>query len=452
MTDQRRKTCPPVPFSLRIYSTITLCLTPLLHLAKPLLSLYGGFRDTVPERLGRFSPVLDDLARKRDADKSRGVVWIHAVSVGEAAIAKVLVESIRERSPDALIAISTTTFTGRDYILKNFEPDALFFFPLDLPHVMRNLVRKLKPSCFLDIEIELWPNMIRALCDEGVPIALANGRISDRSRKIPRGARSIYRWVLGSFDRLFMRSEQDVERIIGIGAPAESTKLAGNLKFAACGCPPSDSERESVRSILGLTPESVLLVAGSTHPGEDEQIIDAYHHIVKKGLPDKHRPLHLVIAPRHLEQVDRIGDLMVNAGLNPVLWTEISNGSTRNPESRGVVVNTIGELMKLYGAADLAFVGGSLIERGGHNVLEPVAMGVPTLHGPSMANFHDLQIALGDAGLLYEVKNADEFATSALSILESVDRSDYTKRARKLIDSQMMASSMIAEWVTANLT
>jgi 3-deoxy-D-manno-octulosonic-acid transferase len=443
MTEIRQKNRPPEPAMLKIYAGLTAALTPLLHLSKPLLSVYGGFKDTVPERLGKFSPVLDDLAARTG---NHPLVFIHAVSVGEASVAKALVDAIRERRDDALTAISTTTFTGRDYILRNFEPDALFFFPLDLPDVMRRLVDKLHPDCFIDIEVELWPNLFRALSDAGVPMALANGRISDRAAHPPAFLRSLYGWLYGSLDALFMRSNEDVERIIALGAPEDRTYLAGNLKFAACGIPPDASEREKTRSILGLGENAKLLVAGSTHPGEDEQIIDAWLDL-EKNPPPGTDSIHLVLAPRHLEQVKRITDLVLMAGRKVALWTQIKESGQVPEGARAVVVDTIGELMRLYGAADAAFVGGSLVTRGGHNVLEPVAMGVPTVHGPSMANFHDLKKVLSDAGLLIEVENSKELADAVRRCIAEIDRDEYRSRARELIENQQLAADMIADWV-----
>ncbi|MCX6645301.1 MAG: hypothetical protein NTY09_02930, partial [bacterium] len=225
----------PEPPILIIYSGLSTALVPILHLSKPLLALYGGFRDTVPERLGVFSPTLGELEKNRSG---RPLVWIHAVSVGEASVAGALMGEIKERRPDSLIALSTTTFTGRDYIIRNLDPDALFFFPLDLPGTMRKLVAKLRPNCFLDVEVELWPNLFRALADFNIPMALANGRISDRAAKQPFFLRGLYKWLLSSFDGLFMRSGEDVERAVKLGAPRDRTHLAGNLKFAACGRPP----------------------------------------------------------------------------------------------------------------------------------------------------------------------------------------------------------------------
>ncbi len=434
----------PLPVSLRVYSSITLALTYIAFAVKPLLAGYGGFRDTVPERLGKFSPELEEFSK---TSGSRKVVWIHAVSVGEAAVAKVLVDSIRSRNPEVQIAISTTTFTGRDYIRRNFEPDLLFFYPLDLPGPMRNLVHKLKPTCFVDIEVELWPNCFRALVDAGVPMALANGRISDRAADPPGLMKALYRWLLGSMDRLFMRSEKDVERVIALGAPRNKTVLAGNLKFAACGHPPDAAVRNNTRALLGVNDKSILLVCGSTHPGEDEQLLDAWNNLREQ----LDQPVHLVLAPRHLEQVDRIISLVSESGENAVKWTEITRSGRIDENVQVVVIDTIGELMGLYAAADVAFVGGSLIAKGGHNVLEPVAMGIPTLHGPSMANFHDLKEVLSGAGLITEVANSGELVNECLKILETNDRVDFIEQSRKLIDSQQKASDLIADWVVEKL-
>lgn len=436
----------PEPTILKFYTGLSAVLAPLIHLSKPLLALYGGFRDTVPERLGAFSPALDELQNNRDG---RPLVWIHAVSVGEASVAGALMGEIKKRRQDSLIALSTTTFTGRDYIVRNLEPDALFFFPLDLPDTVHRLVAKLRPNCFLDIEVELWPNLFRVLADFNVPMALANGRISDRAASPPYAVRGLYKWLLSSFDGLFMRSREDVERAVKIGAPRERTHLAGNLKFAACGEPPDAEFRKFTRDLLGLEPNGKLVVAGSTHPGEDEKLIESWLEL-KEGT-DGSGNVHLVLAPRHLEQVERIANLILETGEPVELWTDICERGTIQQGVKAVVVNTIGELMRLYGAADLAFVGGSLIKRGGHNVLEPVAMGVPTLHGPSMDNFHDLKKVLGEAGLITEIADSAEFTKAARQIFSEVDLPDYRAKARRLIENQLQAADMIADWVVSKL-
>jgi 3-deoxy-D-manno-octulosonic-acid transferase len=435
------------PVSLKLYSGLTWLLTPLINLAGPLLKYYGGFKDTVPERLGRFSPVLDELNKIRG---SRPVIWIHAVSVGETAISGPVINAIRDRRPDALIALSTTTFTGRDYVVRNLKPDALFFFPLDLPVAMNRLVEKIKPDCFVDVEVELWPNCFRSLKRAGVRMALANGRISDRAANAPMIVRGLKRWLLGCFDALFMRSEEDVERAVALGAPEDRTYLAGNLKFAAPPPPLSETERMRIRVLLGVGEHDKLLVAGSTHPGEEEKILDAWKKLNNGLLPKETGTVHLVLAPRHLEQVESVAGLAKAAGGNTSRWTGIRDGAGASGTDV-VIVDIIGELMKLYGAADVAFVGGSLVPRGGHNVLEPVAVGVPTLHGPSMANFHDLVRTLKQADLISEVKDSDDLAESVKRILLELNIDDYRERAKELMAKQLKAADMIGAWISANL-
>jgi 3-deoxy-D-manno-octulosonic-acid transferase len=359
-------------------------------------------------------------------------------------------DAIRTRRPDVLIALSTTTFTGRDYTIRNLKPDALFFFPLDLPGTMNRLVARLHPDLFIDVEVELWPNCFRAFKRAGITMVLANGRISDRAAHPPAIVRSLTRWLLGCFDALFMRSAEDVDRAVALGAPKEKTFLAGNLKFAAAGVPPTDEERARIRGLLGLGEREKLLVAGSTHPGEDEKVLDAWTILNNGLLSDGIGPIHLVLAPRHLEQVERVSSLARQVGAKVAKWTDLRD-SKIPPGADVVVVDTIGELMKLYGAADAAFVGGSLVPRGGHNVLEPVAMGVPTLHGPSMANFHDLVRALGDADLLTEVADANALADSTKKVLTELDAGDYRRRARELIGNQLAAADLIGDWVASSL-
>jgi 3-deoxy-D-manno-octulosonic-acid transferase len=441
-----KDTLPPEPALLKVYAGLTSGLAPVCHLIKPFLRSYGGFKDTVPERLGRFSPALDEIQHNRG---DRKLVWIHAVSVGEAAVAGALLGPIKSRVPDALIAISTVTLTGRDFVTRNMKPDALFFLPFDLPGVVTRLVGKMRPDCYIDIEVELWPNLLRKLSRDGVPMALANGRMSDRAANPPAIWRPILMWALSSFDALFMRSREDVERAVALGAPRERTHLAGNLKFAAAGKPPDPAVRARLRELLNVGERGKLFVAGSTHPGEDEQVIAAWVALNNGLLPENTGPLTLIIAPRHLEQVQNVSNLVRRSGNGVALWTDVSKSGGVPSGIRAVVVDTIGELMKLYGAADVAFVGGSLVPRGGHNVLEPVAAGVPTLHGPSMSNFHDLVRVLGDEGLLREVADSKGLADGVLECVTRVDIDDYRRRAAELIGKQLRAADMIADWVAA---
>ncbi|MFH1676299.1 MAG: tetraacyldisaccharide 4'-kinase, partial [bacterium] len=438
-----KKNDPPAPAIVKTYFTLSKIISPIFFTSSPLLSKYGGFLDTVPERLGKFSPVLEILNHKRG---NRHLLWIHAVSVGEAAIAGAITDAIRNRSDDILVAVSTTTFTGRDYIRRNCTPDAVFFFPIDRPSAMHKLVEKIRPDCFIDVEVELWPNCFRKLRLAEIPMALANGRISDRAANPPSFMREVYRWLFGCFDALFMRSEEDVDRVVELGAPRERTRLAGNLKFAACNKPLPVELRDKLRRALGVGDKGRLFVAGSTHPGEDEKIIASWRELNDRILPENLKPLIFVLAPRHLEQVERLRGLIANGGEKVELWTEVSDRGIKSGTT-AIIVDTIGELNKLYGAADVAFVGGSLIKRGGHNVLEPVAVGTPTLHGPSMDNFHDLVRVLGKGGLLTEVSDSKELGMAILKVLTEFDISEYRAKAEKVIDSQTKASGMIADWV-----
>ena len=438
-----KKIEPPAPAIVKTYFTLSKIISPIFFLSGPLLSKYGGFMDTVPERLGKFSPALEILNHKRG---NRHLVWIHAVSVGEAAIAGAITDAIRNRSDKILVAFSTTTFTGLDYIRRNCTPDSIFFFPIDLPSAMHKLVDKIRPDCFIDVEVELWPNCFRELRLAGIPMALANGRISDRAANPAPFMRKVYKWLFGCFDVLFMRSEEDVNRVVALGAPRERTRLAGNLKFAACNKPLPDEQRSKLREILGAGERGRIFVAGSTHPGEDEKIIASWRDLNNRILPENLKPLILVLAPRHLEQVERLRGLIANGSERVELWTAVRDGGI-NPGTTAIIVDTIGELNKLYGAADVAFVGGSLIKRGGHNVLEPVAVGTPTLHGQSMDNFHDLVRVLGNGGLLTEVADSKELGEAILKILTELDISEYRVKAEKVIDAQTKASGIIAEWV-----
>jgi len=364
----------------------------------PRIILGRKYRRSLSGKLGRlpdgFYP--ESLGRPR--------IWFHAVSVGEVVALAPLVKAVKELAPYASIVVSTGTETGQDKAHESIsQADGLFYLPLDFPAFVSRVVERIKPDLFVLMETELWPNLIHALKEHGAAVALANGRISDRSFPRYRMLRSFFSPTLEKIDLFLMASEIDRERIAAMGAQEERIQVTGNTKVdAALGKVPVQSEAD-MREILDIGRPDTVLVAGSTHPGEHEIVLDAYQTLSKK-FPD----LMLIIVPRHLERVPSILSAMKDRGMDaPYLRSSADTGERRNGR-RVVIVDRMGELFKVYSVASVVFVGGSLVPRGGQNILEPAAWGKVVLFGPSMEDFREAREILLRSGAGRKVTEVDD--------------------------------------------
>jgi 3-deoxy-D-manno-octulosonic-acid transferase len=317
--------------------------------------------------------------------------WIHAVSVGEATAAVPLVEGIHRRWPRLHIVVSTATSTGAGVVRDRLGLIATHcYFPFDLPGPVRRALRAIAPAFFVALETELWPNFFKELDRSGIPAMIANGRISDRSFRRYRLVRPLLRDLLGRISVFGMQSAEDARRIVALGAEAERVVVTGNLKADLAPDPPG---AEALwRRLLGLGGDEPVWVAGSTHRGEEEIVLDTFLR-----LRARHPSLILVLAPRHPERAAEVEEAIRARGLD-------SLRRSRLPERRAanavVLLDTIGELAQLYQVASVVFVGGSLVPWGGHNLLEPALRKRPVLFGPHTANFRDsadLLLAAGGA-------------------------------------------------------
>ncbi|MBN1421837.1 MAG: 3-deoxy-D-manno-octulosonic acid transferase [Planctomycetes bacterium] len=329
-------------------------------------------------------------------------IWIHAVSVGEVGAAEPLVRAIERAIPGLPIAISTTTETGRAVAAKRLAPRPVFHWPLDFGFAVRRALRRTRPRALVLIELELWPNMLLAARAARVPVIIANGRITERS--VP-GLSRVARAVPALVDAVAACAARDADsadRFARIGISPDRIRVLGNLKFDA---PTPASGSAPVRERLGWPADAIVWVAGSTHPGEEEAILDAFVRL-RADAPR----LRLVIAPRHVERAAGLADAIAGRGLSAASWTRGGAG-----EMVGLV-DTVGELDSLYGAADVVFVGGSLIPRGGHNLLEPARWGKPVVFGPSFENFVEIAEILlaADAALRLDGPAALEAAVRGL--------------------------------------
>jgi 3-deoxy-D-manno-octulosonic-acid transferase len=336
--------------------------------------------------------------------------WVHAVSVGEVVAAVPLVHALRLRWPKTEVVLSTVTATGAR-MARTRLPDVAtaFVFPVDLRGSTRRAVRRVRPRCFIALETELWPNLLRTLAAESIPAVLANGRISDRSFRRYARVRPLFRRVLAHLALFCMQSEEDARRIISLGALPERVVVTGNLKMEAA--PGGDGAEELWRRLLHLGSARVL-IAGSTHRGEEEPVLAAFAAL-RTDVATGSAPLCLILAPRHPERIDEVEALARGRGLAPVRRSRIPPGAP--PEL--ILLDSVGELATLYAVAEAIFVGGSLVPIGGHNVIEPALHAKPIVFGPHMTNFRDAAALLLGAQAAIQVRDGEELAAALRRLL-----------------------------------
>lgn len=431
----------------RWYGNYNALVTPLL----PGLAAYTvwrryGKKKSAASFKGQWGGVPAEVARALNSGAPNAPrIWVHAVSVGEQIAARPVLRALRQEMPEARIALSVTTDTGHETAgaaIKAGEADALFYFPLDTPVAVKRVLKVVRPDAFLSMETELWPNVLHLSKRCGAKTFLVNGRVSDNLLKRAPKMGWLWRWMLLSLDGLLMRSAFDAERMASLGARPEQLHTTGDVKLDAVS--PSDAEDKAAisrrwRDTLNIDSGALLWVAGSTHPGEEEPLLKAY-----AALKQEFPKLRLVIAPRHIERAEEVAGVVRTAMLPVARRTQMTAGG----RGEVIVLDTVGELSQLYAAADVAFVGGSLIPRGGHNVLEPVLRGVPVAYGPNVANFREAAALVEAAGVGRRVQNAAELTSALRSWLASeTERQAVAKRASEALVEHQGAAARVAKIV-----
>lgn len=361
-------------------------------------------------------------------------IWLHALSVGEVASVRTLVKKLRRELPEAVIFFSCTTASGEEYARKSLgdEVDFIFVFPLDLIWLVRRYIRSISPDLFILTETDFWPNFLYSLKDYKVPALLVNGRVSAASHKYYQIMRPVILPMLLAFDYLGVQRKLDRENMISIGVPAQRVIQPGNLKYDGIMADALLDEGSISRAVFAVPENSLLLVAGSTHPGEEEAIFDLAAQEPAGGMAD----LRLIIAPRNIERCRELLEMAERYGLNCRLKSDSSA-----PETRVLILDTLGELAKVYSLADLAFVGGSLVPEGGHNPLEPAALGKPVLFGPYMEEFQDISTEMTENGCAVQVDSAADLISQARILLNDPSlRDDLGRRARNFVTERQGAT------------
>lgn len=370
-------------------------------------------------------------------------VWVQAVSVGEVMAARPITQAVRKRFPDCRIVVTTTTDTGqrsaRDLLT---EADETLYFPLDFPWAVRAAFDRIQPEVLLMVETELWPNVLAVARQRGVHTMLVNGRVSDRMYCGAKSLPFLYRKLLGNVDLFSMRSETDRRRLLAIGAPPERVRLTGDVKRDLPLRRLGTEDRKQLRRRLGFPADHPVLLAGSTHPGEELQIVDSWQEL-RLQFPS----VHLVLAPRHVERAEEIERSLGERGVKVRRKTALPpDGHVQEPACV-LLVDTIGELAALYAIADVTFVGGSLIPRGGHNLLEPVQQGKPVFFGPFVHNFRDAARVLVEKGVGWQVSSARELARLAAEMLADPQQLDRVAHKAQ----ELLSQGDGAAWRTAEL-
>jgi 3-deoxy-D-manno-octulosonic-acid transferase len=384
-------------------------LTIVLVLAAIPVFLFRLFREEgFGQRLRQSFGFLPTEALAPVANKQ--CIWLHAASVGEIVATSPIVKELRRELPEMPILISVVTASGYAMAKRIIpEADSIIFFPLDLPWLSRKVIARIKPRIFLPVETELWPNFLYAARANALPVVMVNGRISDKSVIRYRYLRSILQDMLATVGRFCMQSMIDAQYIIRLGAAPRRVFVTGNTKFDQTYTDVSESEKEGLIQELGFADRQTILVAGSTHRGEEELLYAALNRV-----REVHPQVGLVIAPREILRTDELIALAAKVGLRAVRRTGAGQAKAGYDV---VVLDTIGELGKVYSVGEIIFVGGSLVAQGGHNILEPAAHGKPIIVGPHMFNFKDSYALFSAHGACDTVYDGNELGEKLLYIL-----------------------------------
>jgi 3-deoxy-D-manno-octulosonic-acid transferase len=396
---------------------------------------HGKYRAGLLERLGRV-PRRIEAAVDASSSRAQEVIWVHAVSVGEVLAVAGLVEEMRRQFPEHRVLISTTTGTGQALAHKRFGEESVFYFPMDFAFAIRPYLRVLNPRLVVIAETEFWPNFLRLARDSGASIAVVNARISDRSWPNYRRSRWAVRRMLANVDLFLAQTEEDSARLHSIGAGPERVMVTGNLKFDI-GLPAPPRIVDELRRSLAAANTGPILVCGSTVEDEEPLLLKAFEHVRVA-----HPRAALILAPRHPERFDAVATLLTQMEI-PFWRRSRWNGEAI---TRGVLlVDTIGELAALYALADIAFVGGSLVPRGGHNILEPAQHGVAIVVGNHTENFRDI-VGLFQSRNAVRIVGPAELPLTFMELLANdAERSALGQRAAETVRSQTGATSRTVE-------
>ncbi len=392
-----------------IFLAYNILLTFLLILASPYFLLRSlvrkRFREALPQRMGFFKTL-----------PFQGPIWIHAASVGEVFCSVPVLKRVKKEFSQAKIVLTTMTSTGNKTARTHLpEADQILFVPIDHPWIVQRVIKKIRPSMLLVAETELWPNMLRLCGEKRTPIILFNGRISQKSFRRYFFFKFFFKECLKYISLFLMQTEEDRMRIVKIGGDPQKTRVVGNLKFDQTFSNFTQEAIGKLAKALGFHGSEKVLIAGSTHPGEEETLVNLYKEL-KKMEPQ----LVLILAPRHLERLEEVEKILNKESLPWLRKSSLARGTGQvNKEPDAVILlDTMGELMSFYSLGTLVFVGGSLVQVGGHNPLEPLFFRKCTFFGPHMFNFAEISRSLTEAGGAIQVSGKEELSSQLRRFLQ----------------------------------
>ena len=417
----------------KLYTLLLYLLAPLVILRLAWRSIRApDYRRRWPERFGSIEPALGER-----------VIWIHAVSVGEVHAAEPVVRALLEQHPDYSVLVTTVTPTGSARATALFgDVVAHVYAPYDLPGAVSRFLERVRPQLAIVMETELWPNLFHACQRRGVPLLLVNARLSERSETGYLRVRGLATQTLSAVTEIAAQTELDAGRFRRIGADEDSISVTGNLKFEQR-VPPSLLERaEVLRRDWGVG--RTVWVAGSTHEGEDEILLDVF-----RRLRERFSDSLLVLVPRHPERFESVAELCRARHYKTLLRSE---GVPCTPATEVFVGDTMGELPLFYAASDVAFVGGSLVRHGGHNLLEPAALGVPVVTGPHVFNFVEICELLLQAGACVKVEDVAGLSeTVSLWLEDANERHRVGQRGREVVEKNRGALQSVMAMIDRHL-
>ncbi|EHS1184714.1 lipid IV(A) 3-deoxy-D-manno-octulosonic acid transferase [Vibrio vulnificus] len=358
--------------------------TLLLALAAPLL-LFGLYRSKPNKpKFGKRWKEHFGITPKLDGQNQP--LWIHAVSVGESLAAIALIKAIKEKTPNQVIVVTTTTSTGAEQIAKLGNLVEHRYMPIDFAFAVRGFLKAINPAKMLIIETELWPNTLAAVHKANIPIIVVNARLSEKSQQNYAKVQPLFNLIHPCLSKVLCQSQADANRFAKLGIPTNKLSVTGSIKFDIHISDEIKHQGAELRTLLGQ--QRPVWIAASTHRGEDEQVLDAHRQVL-----ETHPNALLILVPRHPERFDSVFELCQTQGFETVRRTQ---ANTIADSTQVYLGDTMGEMLVLLGAADVCFMGGSLVgdKVGGHNVLEPAALGVPVIIGPSYYNFKEITSTL----------------------------------------------------------
>lgn len=383
---------------------------------------YRKYVASLPQRMG-YLP----LSFNMDGEQS---IWIHAVSVGEVLTARPLVRDLRTQYPRLRIFLSTTTMTGQAIARRVQDIDGVFYFPFDLGVFVRRTLDLVRPRLFIMMETEIWPNLLRECRKRGVKTAIVNGRLSQRSYPRYRLVRGFMARVLDDVDGFCVQSEESARRFIDLGANPGRVTVTGSLKFDSLDLStPNVRSRDRVLRYFRIPATTPVIVAGSTMKGEEVHVLAAFRR-VRSAVPNT----LLILAPRHVERAAEVEQQCRHEGFKVIRRSELPIDA--EPRADIVIVDTIGELATIYQLATVAFVGGSLVDTGGHNILEPAVFGKPIVFGPHMSNFAEIADAFVANAAGVQLRSERELAEAMDALMtDPVRRARLGAAARALVEA-----------------